>query len=391
MYKKICDLQKCTGCESCANICPTNAIEFVTSESDGFLVPKIYDEKCINCQACIRICPTNTTKKFHYPIKILAGISKDNIELLHSSSGGAFHAIASYFLENNGYVVGCAWDDKMTPCHIIIDKKEDLIKLQKSKYVQSRIGDIYSQVKKLLELGKNILFSGTPCQIAGLQSYLSKEYQSLICLDIICHGIPSQNYFSDYIKLIEKIRKGKITNYDFRYKEHEYEGRYGSYCVNNKKVVFNYEVDMFYSQFMKGTIYRNSCYDCVYSQNKRVGDITLGDFWGAEKFVTQNIAKGVSLIMFNTEKGLLYKNTIQNKLLLWDSDISTAIKNNAQLDHSIICPSERNEIINMWKEKGIKEVYKKFNKDNRVIILRRYIVDCVPKVLRKIIRSIQNR
>lgn len=277
----ICERSNCTGCGSCFNICPTSAIEMVENEQ-GFIEPRIDEKKCINCGLCKNKCPSINSIKTEKIKETYAATSKNNETVLKSSSGGIFSEIANYVIENNGCVFGAAFDENLQVEHIFIEKKEEIIKLSGSKYIQSNTGTTYKAAKKELEKGRSVLYTGTPCQIAGLKSFLGKEYPSLITVDLICHGVPSQNFFNKYIEYISKGKK--ITNYNFRHKEkNDTNCMILTYKLNNKIIkIKNPFVDSYYYAFLNGYIYRDNCYQCKYANCNRIGDITIRRFLGSK-------------------------------------------------------------------------------------------------------------
>ena len=220
--KKISNIEyDCTGCEACVQICKKDAIK-MQQKSDGFMYPVIDNEKCVDCGQCVKTCPANTEiNNLNTPIPYLA--YNLNIEdRLDSSSGGIFSVIAKYILQQEGIVYGAAYDESLTVHHISIGSISDLQKLRGSKYVQSVIGKSFIQCKQNLLEGKFVYFTGTPCQIAGLKSYLKHDYKNLITSDLICHGVPSGHLFKEYISTLEYKHNIKIHNYKFRSKK-----RYG--------------------------------------------------------------------------------------------------------------------------------------------------------------------
>ena len=213
--------KSCCGCSACANICPKNAIEMKADEL-GFIYPVINLDLCISCGACKKVCAYQNGIERHIPIKAYAAVNKEEIQLEKSASGGIFAALATYFLKNNGIVLGTSLDfaNGNPIAHIIkIDKLNQLYRLQGSKYVQSFVEDSYRKTKESLDQRKEVLFSGTPCQIAGLHGYLRKTYSNLWTIDIICHGVPNLQFLSNYLKIEGEKHNGLPTAYFFRDKK----------------------------------------------------------------------------------------------------------------------------------------------------------------------------
>ena len=215
---EICRKEDCTGCWACVNSCLHNAIS-MREEKLGHLYPLVNSDKCINCGLCIKICPANNSKTLCNPKTAYAGWDKNELEYKSSTSGGAASAFARYIIKNGGIVYGCACLENVDIRHIRIDKEDDLYKLKGSKYVQSNIYDSYRSVKNDLCDNREVLFIGTPCQIAGLKSYLRKEYEKLYLVDLICHGVPSQKLFNYYLEYLSNKFKSKVIDIKFRNKE----------------------------------------------------------------------------------------------------------------------------------------------------------------------------
>lgn len=211
----------CSGCRSCEQVCTQNCVT-IEYDNEGFLYPTISKEKCINCGLCIRSCPASkavvTKSNLNNPV-VYAAWNKVNNILNESSSGGVFSAIASYILKNNGVVFGCSLEDNLVAKHIGIRNEVELYKLRGSKYVQSDTQDTFKQVRNILKEGKQVFYTGTPCQIAGLKSFLARPYDNLITADLICHGVPSPKVFKEYLNMLEKKHGGKVVYFKFRDKE----------------------------------------------------------------------------------------------------------------------------------------------------------------------------
>lgn len=221
--KNICNINECTGCMACVNACAHHAIRII-ADKEGFDRPVIDETLCVDCGLCAKTCPVNHHPLANEPKEIYSGWSSDEAVRINSSSGGAFTEIARPVLEDGGVVFGCALNDKLQAEHIYVETLEDLEnKLRGSKYVQSRIGNTYAQAKNFLRQGRKVLFSGTPCQIAGLKNYLRRDYDNLITVDLICHGVPSPMLFEDYKKFIQKHENMKLTKVSFRCKKLRFE------------------------------------------------------------------------------------------------------------------------------------------------------------------------
>ncbi len=301
IIKDLADECKCTGCSACVSICPTKAITLVENE-EGFKYPTIDENLCTNCGLCKTVCyinneiHTNTDSPACY-----AAAANDEIRTI-STSGGIFTLLAEFILEKGGYVFGAAYDENWNLSHIFVDNKEDLNKLRGSKYFQSNMNNCFSKVKELLNKNSQVLFSGTPCQIAGLKLFLKKDYENLICVDILCHGVPSYKVVNKF--LTEKYDISKIKNIAFRDKTQT--GWSGatmavSLTFSDGKVINDKD---FYTGFLNNLFLRKCCGTCDFARPQRQGDITIGDFWGIEKIVSYfNDQKGISIILVNNSKG----------------------------------------------------------------------------------------
>lgn len=291
--------EDCCGCGACYNKCPTGAIS-MQENNEGFLYPVIDEIKCTNCGLCQKACPSINVKYKNNPKPDCYAAMADDEIRMKSSSGGMFTLLANYILDKGGYVCGAAFDDDWNVHHIIIDNKEDLSKLRGSKYVQSDTENCYKEIKKLLDADKYVLFSGCPCQVAGLYTFLGKDYEKLLSVDILCHGAPSQGVWKKY--LAENFQDKKILNINFRDKSEI--GWSCSDCTitlsNNEKIVSNNYTKLFHDSI----IIRQSCEECQYSKLPRIADITLGDFWGISNYNKDlNDGKGTSFVLLNSSKG----------------------------------------------------------------------------------------
>lgn len=308
---------KCTGCVSCANICPQKAIT-IEKNSEGFYIAQIDKNKCNHCNLCKQICPQCKDVKLDTPIKAFAVKCEDNVRM-KSSSGGVFRILAEYILSLGGIVCGASFSDDFRKVeHVIISDKKDLYKLQGSKYLQSYInGEIYKKIKELLEIGKNVLFSGTPCQIAGLKAYLQKDYDNLISIDVLCHGTPSPKVWSKYLDAISL--KGKtIKDLNFRNKKYGWGFSLTLTIKYNDNTEYEEtsENDLYYRAFLNNLILNKACSECKYATYSRVGDISLGDFWNVYNYNNSlDDKKGISVVLVNSTKGMNIFNKCKNDFL----------------------------------------------------------------------------
>lgn len=362
---EICNkLDLCTGCYTCMNVCPKEAITF-TRDKEGFSIPYIDTNKCIDCHLCQKRCPANNPSK-PVPLPIVkTSIFKDNNNdfYLKASSGGAFGVLARYVINQGGCVFGCVMDSDYQIYHVKAKTLEDISLFHGSKYVQSNIGFTFRDCKKELQNGNFVLFSGCPCQIDGLRHYLNKDYDNLITVDLICHGVPNQKLFSEFIKWFYQNKQTR--NYQF------YKFRYKFRSEEEKSLIYRgYGNDDFFIKFyVWGKIFRKACYKCRYAGTQRVGDFTIGDFW--ENFAVKlNIEedKSYSKILFNTSKALQYTHLFQTQGFYYElTPEETKLSNRGPLSAPSPKNLRRDIIYSLFRMGGIKAVAT-FYKINRAII-----------------------
>ena len=370
----------CCGCSACKNICPQGAIRMEADEY-GFVFPCVDESLCVDCGLCQKACSFKNSSPGNEPLKVYAAkINSDEIK--KSSSGGIFAAIAKSVINNGGTVYGAAFTDGFTVKHVRAKNTEELMPILGSKYVQSDISNSYMLAKDDLENGKSVLFSGTPCQIDGLYGFLQKKYENLYTADIICHGVPSAKMFSDYLKSLES--KSKIRDFVFRSKDIGGEMTSKILYENGKEKYLPRSASPYSYLYIKSYISRNSCYSCKYAGRRRIGDITLGDFWGIEQYHPEFDADGgVSCILINRENGKRVFETIAKDISFISSTAENAAANNAQLNHPIKKPEGRNTVLNAYKNEGysaVEKQYRSISKGAKYISETKLIIK---KVLRK--------
>lgn len=324
------DKKDCCGCNACAQRCPKQCIT-MQSDNEGFLYPVVDTSSCINCGLCEKVCPIINQNEPQKPVKVFAAYNKNEEIRLQSSSGGIFTLLAEETIKKGGVVFGVRFDNEWMPVFDYTEAIDGIAPFRGSKYAQATVGTAYKDAETFLKSGREVLFTGTPCQIAGLKKYLRKEYDNLLAVDIICHGVPSPKVWKMYLKetsckLIQsspndesKEYKSYITDIAFRNKSTGWKNFSFLLKLNSpakkedKTTIFS---ELFYKNsymraFLNDTILRPSCYSCPAKQSKSHSDITIADFWGIDKIDPSfDDDKGCGLIFINTTKG----DSIYNKL-----------------------------------------------------------------------------
>ncbi len=323
----------CCGCRGCEIACPVNAITF-QEDAEGFYYPQIQDA-CISCGKCLKVCPIANPPATAFAQHGYAAYFAKREQLRQSSSGGIFAALAEEILHRNGVVFGCAEETPGHPRHIWVAQMDRLPLLQGSKYVQSDMSGVYAAVKEKLESGAPVLFSGTPCQVAGLLNCVGPT-ENLFTADIICHGVPSRKMYQAYLTWLEEKTGAQVQEFSFRSKDkHDWSLTYRVLLKKNEKVKKQERMATFspyYRHFLKGMNYRHSCYACPFAQKERVSDLTLGDFWGIERVLPEfENPDGVSAVLVNTEKGQLLWEKLQETVVSKEVPVEQIVANNGQL------------------------------------------------------------
>lgn len=301
----ITDKSQCCGCNSCAQACPKQCIS-MHEDSEGFLYPHVDTSLCIECGKCEKVCPVINQAEPHRPIKVYAAINPNEEIRRQSSSGGIFTLLAEQTIKEGGVVFGARFDESWQVIHDYTESIEGLAPFRGSKYVQSRIGDTYKQAEAFLKQGRKVLFTGTPCQIAGLKRYLHKEYENLLAVDFVCHGVPSPLIWQKYLAEVSQSHStSSITSISFREKSKSWKRYHVKVCYNNGECFSQPSYDnLFMRGFLADIYLRPSCYTCPAKSGKSDADITLGDYWGIEHVRPAiDDDKGIGLVLVNTAKG----------------------------------------------------------------------------------------
>lgn len=365
---------ECNGCGICSTICPVNAIRMKEDE-EGFLYPVIDEDICIKCNKCKNYCSNFNNKNTES--EVYRGINKDVEDLKISSSGGIFLLFAKEILKENGIVFGVRYDENLRVIHDFANNLDDAKKFCGSKYVRSDLNDTYKKCKRFLEQGKKVLFTGTSCQVQGLNVYLGKNYENLITMDIICHANPSPKVFKLYIDELERKTGKKIKNISFRSKKNGW---------RNQTPIIEYddgsseEEKTFIKAFLRELINRDCCFNCKFASKYRISDVTIGDFWGIEK-IEPNIdySNGASIFLVNSEKAKQFLEKIEHnvdmRVLKFDSI------------------SQYNHFSNVIQNERKYTFYRKLNKDkkNVITLMEKYSKITMKNKIKRKIKNIFNR
>ena len=345
MHIELSNKYNCCGCTACENACPKGCIS-MKEDNEGFLYPEVEDSNCIDCGLCIKVCPILNYIKENESIFIYAAKNKSSKIQKESSSGGLFFSLCQFIIEKKGYVYGAAYNEKFEVYHTSSNNMDGCKIFHGAKYVQSKIeSGLFKEIRRLLELRVWILFSGTPCQVAGLKSFLKKDYSTLILCDLICHSVASPKLFRDYIKFVQRSKKLESINMRWKLKGWEKSTIQLKY-KDDSEIIGKGDARLWHDISTSGIVSRPSCYKCRFTNFNRVGDFTIGDFWGVKKshpsFYDSN---GVSLLMINSEKGRLVFDDIAQSLEFQISSKESCIQPRLQK------PSEESSLRgSFWKD-----------------------------------------
>lgn len=347
---------KCVGCSACFHNCPIQCISFNKNE-EGFYYPIVDNIKCINCENCLESCPV-ITERTESPNNYIAARAKDNVLVSSSTSGAIFPLLASFILNNEGLVFGAAYSDDLLVEHIGITTYSQIKQLQNSKYIQSNLKHIYNEIKEKLSQGKMVLFSGTPCQVQGLYTYLQDKPDRLFTIDIVCHGVPSEFAYKEYLTWLEEKYNSQVISINFRSKCSGWRNYSIVVTFANGYQYRSYHWDDPYIRaFIKGLDLRESCYSCSFRGKFYSADLTLGDLWGADTICPEwNDDRGISLIITHSEKGNKLLNNIQNKIDSKDILYNDVILKNSAVEKPCERPCGRDHFFYEIQHSDFKKV-----------------------------------
>lgn len=336
----ICPPEQCCGCMACLNICPSLAVSF-REDAMGTPMPVIDEALCISCGLCVRACPMTKLEPLQDSCaaeqECYALWTNDPDDRKTCSSGGVATALARDVLHGGGVVFGAAYGDSLVLRHVAVEREQDLERLKGSKYVQSRTDTAYRQAKMFLEAGREVLYIGTPCQIAGLYGFLMGPHPNLHTVDLICHGTPPMRYLQEYV--LEVAGGTPVDRVRFRGEDdYVFVAERGGEPIYRKVSAS----DPYFRGFSSGVICRENCYHCAFANTRRVSDITVGDFWGLDRSTLEPAYDGrVSVLLVNTQRGQQFFARTKERFTLQKRPLAEAVNGNAQLRRPSKCPDDR--------------------------------------------------
>lgn len=365
-YKiNLCSEDTCTQCFACQQVCPKKCISR-SEVGAGFFIPAIDRNLCIECEACVKACHKLGGRiEFQTPQKAYACWTLNLVDREHSSSGGAFSVLAKKIINEGGVVFGAMMDVQLKVRHILIDKVEDIRLLQGSKYVQSEISNTYVLAKKIIKENRLVLFTGTPCQIAGLYSFLKYKPENLYTCDVVCHGVPSQKAFDSYVDRIGIRSSSKSVGFRFTKGWGFQMYRVSANSDKNfikKKLIYPHSA-YYLRAFTSGLMFNEACYSCPYAQPNRISDITIADYWGLGTFKPFHhpTHKGVSLLLVNNNHASELLKSCNDLIYVEERPMEEAIKGNDNLEKPSYRPEGRNTYYQDSIHLDIYSLQKKYN------------------------------
>lgn len=399
---EICAKDICTGCTACMNICPHNAIK-MTCDKYGFKYPAIDVDECVGCNLCKKTCPAHNNIEMYYPKYGYICHAKSKDEQYSSTSGGVMSVMSRCIIKKGGVVYGCSIIEGSITKHIRISNENELNKLKGSKYVQSSLGTIFLSVRTDLKQGNLVLFTGTPCQVAGLKAFLHKDYTNLYTIDFVCHGVPSQVFLEDSISTILEKHKFSFSRMLFRYKhiplyfkflphvlktKINIKSTYGLHFIDkNGHLVYSelYPQNNYILGFLTGISYRESCYRCKFATQKRVSDMTCGDYYDKEKMkLLPNASLLTSMLSLNTNKAEFLYNLCEAELVACNVNYQDIIESHRQLQKPMKRHPLRNKFLSVYPQKGFEATMDYVMIEEKKRIIRNIQLNRIVKIFCKI-------
>lgn len=360
------------------------------NDQEGFWYPEVDYSQCIECGMCIRVCPIIQIPKKEHDEQVAplayAAYNKDESVRLDSSSGGLFTLIAEEVIGAGGVVFGARFDDEFNAVHDYAECLDDLDAFRGSKYVQSNIGTSYEKAREFLQEGRLVLFTGTPCQIAGLKYYLGRNYDNLLCQDIVCHGVPSPKVWQKYVSYREERAGALARRISFRRKDGGWKKFSVSFSFkNNTEYIQIHNKDLYMQAFLKDICLRPSCHACHFKTINRDSDLTLADFWGI-----QNIApdldddKGTSFVIVHSEKGHELLESIQDQIFGQEVDVWDGAKYNSAMLKSVAKHPKREEFFATLENEDLDSLIERLCRDKLTVRMKRKLISGTRFVLEKL-------
>lgn len=349
--------EKCYGCAACSNICPKHCIAMATNEY-GEQRPVIDYQKCVNCGKCTSVCPVLKQPVLETPLKVYAMTIRDYNHKKGSASGGAARLLYEQALKEGKVVFGCDFDEEYILRMRSASAFEEIEGFRNSKYTYCRMGQTYREIQELLKNDKSVLFIGSSCQVDALKRFLGEEYDKLTTVDLICHGVPPEKYFRDYLELQNKLLKQKAQKISFRGNDKNRD--YYLRLFSEKECIYDVYAreDLYFAGYVNYVMFEEKCYSCPFAGENRVADLSIGDWWGD----TEIQGHKLSLIFANTEKGLRQIGKIlEQEGILWEEHtLQEAIGSNEQLRGPSQMPQWYHEMRECYRQNGFKSMAEKY-------------------------------
>lgn len=363
----------CCGCEACVQICPVPCIN-LSSDEEGFFYPKVDLDKCVDCEMCVDVCPVIHPREPVVPLAKYAAMNLNEPIRLESSSGGMFHALAQKVIEQGGVVFGARFAEDWSVVHDYTETLEGIKAFMGSKYVQSKINKSFIVAEKFLKEGRLVLFTATHCQIAGLRNFLGRDYENLLSVDIICHGVPSEKIWKKY--LTEVAPSEKVTSVQFRSKKEEGWGRYHiNIDTETRHHSSLYKENPYQKALIQNLSLRPSCARCCAKNGNSGSDLLLGDYWGVRQmFPEMDDDKGTSVVVAFTAKGLDFFNSLHLRYQIIEMKEGERIKLN-----SVIMHLNRDRFFS--SEDSIQETVEELCKESFIVRIKSGIVELLLKLI----------